>query len=151
MPGGAMARLSFALLALHVFSVLFWVGSLVSVTRVMTSAAGEAEAVRARLAAVARKIYRSVSSPWMGIALLTGVGMIALQRGAHFQIGLFHGKLTAVLVMLALHFTLGSKVRAAEANGLTDEAAGSARALQIGVLVAAALAVGSIIAMKHWQ
>ena len=59
-----MEKAHVALLALHVFSLLFWVGSLVSITRVLSAGDGEPEAVRARLAATARKIYRSVASPW---------------------------------------------------------------------------------------
>jgi putative copper export protein len=43
-----MLRLHVLLLALHVFSLLFWVGSLVSITRVMAAAVGESDAVRAR-------------------------------------------------------------------------------------------------------
>lgn len=146
-----MARLHVLLLALHVFSLLFWVGSLVSITRVMAAAVGEPDAVRARLAATARKIYRAVASPWMGIATLTGLGMIGVMHGAYFHYGWFHGKLTVAIVMLALHFVLGSRVRAAEASGLTDEAANGARAIQLGVLVSAALAVGAVIVLKNWH
>lgn len=151
MPVGAMGKLHLVLLALHVFSLLFWVGSLVSITRVMASAEGEPEAVRARLAATARKIYRTVSSPWMGVATLAGLGMVAVMNGVYFRYGWFHGKLTAAIVMLALHFVLGSRVRAAEAGGLTDDAARSARALQLGVLAAAALAVGFVVVLKNWR
>ncbi len=147
---GAMARLHLVLLALHVFSLLFWVGSLVSITRVLAAAVGETDAVRQRLASAARKIYRAVASPWMGIATLTGVGMIVEQRGLYFRFGWFHGKLTVAIVMLALHFVLGSRVRAAEASGLTDDAARSARTLQIGVLLAAALAVVFVVVLKNW-
>jgi uncharacterized membrane protein len=144
-----MEKLHLALLALHVFSLLFWVGSLVSITRVMAAADGEPDAVRARLAATARKIYRSVASPWMGIATLTGLGMVAVMRGAYFRYGWFHGKLTVAIVMLALHFVLGSRVRAAESAGLTDEAARGARSLQLGVLASAALAVFFVIVLKN--
>ena len=136
------------LLALHALSVMFWVGSLVSITRVMSSGLGEPEAVRHRLAAAARKIYRSVSSVWMGTALLSAIGMIALMKGEHFKHGWFHGKLAAALVMLALHFVLGARVRGAEAQGLNDDTARSMRGLQVGVLVVAALAVAFVIVIK---
>jgi protoporphyrinogen IX oxidase len=149
MSPGAMQKAHLALLALHVFSLLFWVGSLVSITRVMAAAEGETDAVRARLAATARKIYRAVASPWMGVATLTGFGMIGVMHGAYFRFGWFHGKFTVALAMLALHFVLGSRVRGAEANGLTDEAAKGARALQLGVLVCAALAVLFVIVLKN--
>lgn len=146
-----MTRVHLVLLAFHVLSLLLWVGSLVSITRVLSAAQGEPEAVvRARLASVARKIYRAVASPWMGIATLTGLAMVGVARGAYFHFGWFHGKLTAALVMLGLHFMLGARVRAAEASGLTDEAAQSARGLQLAVLAVAALTVGFVVVMKSW-
>lgn len=144
-----MEKAHVALLALHVFSLLFWVGSLVSITRVLSAGDGEPEAVRARLAATARKIYRSVASPWMGVATLAGLGMIAVMRGAYFHFGWFHGKLAVAIVMLALHFVLGSRVRSAESNGLTDDVARGARSLQLGVLAASALAVFFVIVLKN--
>ena len=63
-------------LALHVFALLLWIGSLVSITRVIAAGAAESPEVQARFAALARRIYRSVASPWMGLAVLSGIGMI---------------------------------------------------------------------------
>lgn len=136
-----------ALLALHVFSLLFWVGGLASITRVMSSGLGEPDEARKRFAALARKLYRTVASPWMGVATLTGFGLVALDP-AYFRQGWFHGKLTAAIAMLALHFVLGSRVRAAEANGLTDDAARSARNLQLAVLVITAVAVFCVVVLR---
>ena len=138
----------FALLALHVLSLMFWVGSLVSITRVLTAAQGQSDPVRAQLAATARKLYRVVASPWMGIATVTGIAMIISVHGEYFAHGWFHAKLAAAAAMLALHFALGARVRSAELHGLTDEAIGKARPLQLGVLVVATLAVFSIIVWK---
>ena len=136
------------LLATHVLSLLLWIGSLVSITRVVTAGVGEEPAVQARFAALARRIYRTVASPWMGIATLSGFGMVAAARGMYFRFGWFHGKFTLALVILALHFVLGARVRAAEAAGRTDGVAPQMRALQLAVLVAAALAVGCVIVLK---
>ena len=72
-------------------------------------------------------------------------------HGSYFRYGWFHGKLTVAIVMLALHFVLGSRVRGAEVSGLTDEAANGARAIQLGVLVSAALPVGAVIVLKNWR
>jgi uncharacterized membrane protein len=148
---GAMQRVTLVLLALHVLANLLWVGSLVSITRVITSAVGEPDAVRARFAAVARRIYRTVASPWMGIATLTGLAMIGVAQGAYFRFGWFHGKFTVALVMLGLHFVLGARVKAAEVSGIDEKTAASARALQLGVLGAAALAVLFVIVLKSWR
>lgn len=146
-----MQRVYLVLLALHVLADLLWVGSLVSITRVITSAAGEPEAARPRFAAAARRIYRTVSSPWMGVATLTGLAMIGVMAGQHFRFGWFHGKFTAALVMLGLHFALGARVRAAEANGIDEKSAGAMRSLQLGVLGAAAAAVVFVIVLKSWR
>lgn len=147
----AMQRVQLVLLALHVLADLLWVGSLVSITRVITSAAGEPEPTRARLAAAARRIYRTVSSPWMGIATLTGLAMIGVAQGAYFRFGWFHGKFTAALVMLGLHFALGARVKAAEASGVDERSVGAMRGLQLGVLAAAAAAVVCVIVLKSWR
>ena len=136
------------LLAIHVLSLLLWIGSLVSVTRVLAAGATEEPAVQARFAALARKIYRSVSSPWMGVAALAGVGMIGAAHGLYFHYGWFHGKLALALGMLVLHFVLGARVRAAEAAGRTDVVAPQMRALQLGVLVVSALTVTCVIVLK---
>ena len=136
------------LLATHVLSLLLWIGSLVSITRVITAGASEEPAVQAKFAALARRIYRGVASPWMGIATLAGFGMIAAAKGAYFRFGWFHGKFTLALVMLALHFVLGARVRAAEAAGRTDGVAPQMRVLQLGVFVTAALAVVCVIVLK---
>ncbi len=136
------------LLATHVLSLLLWIGSLVSITRVITAGVGEEPAVQAKFAALARRIYRTVASPWMGIATLAGFGMIAATKGMYFHFGWFHGKFTLALVMLALHFVLGARVRAADAAGRTDAVAPQMRLLQVAVLATAGLAVFCVIVLK---
>lgn len=138
------------LLAAHVLAVIFWVGSLVSITRLLTLAKTLSGDARAKLTDGARAVYRSVSSSAMGIALLTGLGRIAANTGI-FRMGWFHPKLTAALVMLALHFVLGAKVRKAQAAG--DDAAyasavTSVGALQWGVVLTATLAVFAVVVLK---
>lgn len=141
-------RLYAALLGLHVFSLTLWLGSLVSITRVLSAGAGQPDAVRAQLAHVARRIYRTVASVWMGLAVLAGVGMIGALQGQQFRFGWFHTKLTAALVLLGVHFVLGGRVRKAEAQGLSDEIAGSMRALQLAVLGLSAAAVFCAVVWK---
>lgn len=136
------------LTAVHLLSLMFWIGSMVSITRVMTSAAEQSEAVKSHMAAVARKIYRSVSSPWMGFALLSGLGLLAAAGGLQLRHGWFHGKLTAVIVMLALHFYLGAQVRGAEKTGITADTVKSMRAVQLAVLLTATIAVSFIVVWK---
>jgi len=136
------------LLAVHVLSLLLWVGGLVSITRLLAGAGADDAPARATLARSARGLYRSVASPWMGIALLTGLGMIGALHGEQFKHGWFHGKFTLALVMLALHFVLGARVRRVEAQGLTDADIGWVRTLQLAVLGVAAGAVFCVIVLK---
>lgn len=145
-------NLPITLLAVHILSVILWVGSLVSITRVLGLALATSGEARAQLTDAARGLYRTLSSPWMGIALLAGLGLIALTPGI-FRMGWFHPKLTAALVMLALHFVLGAKVRKAQSVHSDDTAfraaLASVRGLQVGVLAVAALAVASVTLLKY--
>lgn len=137
--------------ALHLLSLMLWVGSLVSITRVLSGAQGESDAVRPRLADAARRIYRTVASVWMGIATLTGIALIAIDGAALFHAGWFHGKLAAALALLAVHFVLGARVKSAQSQGLTDEVAAGARTLQLGVLLLATLSVAFVVVLKAFR
>ncbi|MEZ4392087.1 MAG: CopD family protein [Polyangiales bacterium] len=144
-------NLTVTLLAVHVLAVILWVGSLVSITRLLGVAKDLQGDARARVTDGARAVYRGVSSPWMGIALLVGLALIALTPGI-FRMHWFHPKLTAALVMLALHFTLGVKVRKAQAAAGDDvayaAALSSVRALQAGIFGTAAVAVSAVTILK---
>lgn len=157
MPASTPSLAYLATAALHVLSLLLWIGSLVSITRVLGAADGESDAVRAKLAATARKVYRAVASPWMGIAVLSGVVLMLRYpqnwqartldiSGARwlFKQGFWHTKLLGVVVMLGLHFILGARVRRAEREGVPPGQAATMRAVQIGVLFTAAVIVTCI-------
>lgn len=143
-------NLTLSLLAVHLLAVIFWVGSLVSITRLLGVAQQLDGEPRARLTDGARAIYRGVASSAMGVALLAGLGLMGLIPGL-FRAGWFHPKLTAALVMLVLHFLLGARIRRAQAAG--DDAAWRAavaavRGIQWAVLAAATLAVVSVTVLK---
>ena len=137
------------LLAVHVLSLLLWVGGLVSIARLVAlAAAAESTDARGALGRSARALYRSVASPWMGFALLTGLGMIGALHGEQFKHGWFHGKFTLALVMLALHFVLGARVRRVEAQGATEADGGWARTMSLVVMALAAATVFCAIVLK---
>ncbi len=136
------------LLGLHVLSLLLWVGGLVSITQLLAGAGSDNDAVRTALARSARGLYRSMASPWMGFALLTGLGMIGALHGEQFKHGWFHGKFTLALVMLGVHFVIGARVRRVEAQGMSDADVRWARTLQFVVLSVAAGAVFCAIVLK---
>jgi hypothetical protein len=56
---------------------------------------------------------------------------------------------TSALLMLVIHWVLGSRVRNAEAKELTDEIAHGARTLRLGVLVVSALAMVCVVILKN--
>lgn len=143
-----MNTLSILLTAFHLLSLMFWIGGLVSITRVVSSGADQSEEIKKHLAGLSRKLYRVVASPWMGFALLSGVGLLGAAHGLQFRHGWFHGKLTAVTVMLGLHFYLGALVRGAEQNGITPATIKSMRVIQLAVLITATVAVSFIVVWK---
>lgn len=163
MPPAAMPPLGrLAMSALHVLSLMFWIGSLVSITRVLAAAQGEAGTTRDKLASSARKLYRVVASPWMGLALISG-GFLALTSprpagalaaGASglnwlFTQGWWHAKLAGALALLALHFVLGARVRRAQREDLTENDVIHLRGVQVGVLVVTALTVSAAVIWKR--
>ncbi len=141
-------RLYPALLGLHVLSITLWLGSLVSITRVLSAGNGQADAARVALAQVARRIYRTVASVWMGLAVVSGFAMVAVLHGQQFRHGFFHAKLTAAVLLVGAHFVIGSRVRKAESGGLTDEIASSTRGLQLAVLGTAAATIFCAVVWK---
>lgn len=138
------------LLAVHVLAVIFWVGSLVSITRLLGLAKTLEGDARAKVTDGARAVYRSVSSSAMGVALLAGLAVLGANT-ALFRMGWFHPKLTAAIIMLVLHFLLGAKVRKAQAaadDAGYRSAVASVGALQWGVVLAALLAVFAVVVLK---
>jgi putative membrane protein len=132
-------------LALHVLSNVVWIGSIAAVgVLVSKSADPELDAKsRAAVGAGARAIYRTLAAPAFTVSFVFGVALVARDPGGYFRQGWFHGKLAAALAVIAFHHVIGARSKRAAAGTLSGD--GGARAMTIGLLVAAAAAVFFVI------
>ncbi len=130
-----------ALLAIHVLAVTIWVGALASLTLVLSapSSLGDSK-VRG---ALGRRIYTNAAVPAFIVAFTAGIIRLlkywqALYAHQHWM----HGKLTAALVLIAVHHVLGARARK-----MADAGADVGPAVVLGAvaMLAAAVAVAMVI------
>ncbi len=92
------------LLLLHVVANLAWIGSILAVGVALL---GPDAAPKA-----ARTIYRKVSVPAFIASMVGGIGLVASSPALYFvQSRWMHGKLTLVVVIIALHHVIGARAR----------------------------------------
>lgn len=125
---------SFTLLRyLHVLCNLVWIGSILSVAVALVSGRESPQTA----GKIARAIYLRVSTPAFGLSFLLAVTLLAMRWKLYMvETHWMHGKLTAALVVIALHHVLGARAKAM-ASGKKKEP-GPAGVLGIVLLVAAA-------------
>lgn len=129
-------------LVLHVLSNLVWIGSITAVGLLIAKSAAMEGAARAAVAGGARSIYRTLAAPAFGLSFIFGIALIAGNPG-YFKQPWFHAKLTAALIVIALHHVIGARAKRAEAGTLSGD--GAARVLTLVLLVAAAGAVVAVV------
>jgi putative membrane protein len=128
------------LLVLHVMSNLVWIGSIACVGWLISAAAKEPDRVRAQTAAeLAANLYQRVATPAFLASFVFGVGRLAGNVEYYMKSHWFHGKLTAALVVIALHHILGGKAKRAASGSV--QAGGSGAILTGALLVSAFAAV----------
>lgn len=136
--------------ALHVFAVVLWIGSIASAGWLLANRASAPTPAQSHAAAeLALGIYRRVAAPAFVLAFATGVVRILLDTSllhAHW----LHGKLTLALVVIGLHHVLGARAaRAARATGEADAGADQvAKAARVAGMLTAGLvlcALGAIV------
>lgn len=95
------------ILVFHLVGIVFWVGSLLLLTRILAWHVGEDEALKPRLAELERKLLAGGAGPGALIAIVTGLWMlIELEWGpldSQMNGAGFHIKLTLVVLLIALH------------------------------------------------
>lgn len=101
------------IIALHVFGVIFWLGSLMVVTSLLRMAASEEAAVKARFAAVAHRLFNMGANAGALITVIVGIWLVALEPGA-MRAGWMHIKLALVVVLIAVHIWLARRIAAVE-------------------------------------
>ena len=136
------------LLAIHIVSVVFWVGGMAFAYTILRPAAGPMEAP-VRLAMWARVFARFL--PWVGVSaaalLITGFAMIFMLFGGmattpiyvHLMLGL---GIVMMLIYLHLVFAPFKRLRAAVERGAFPEAGKALH--QIRLLVGINLIIGTI-------
>ncbi len=98
--------------AFHLFGLVAWLGGLLFLTNLLAKASVEADSnVKTRIFALARRFYFTAALPGLAITLIMGILLIvdSIQNadpelGSVFKQGWFHGKLLAVIVLLAVDF-----------------------------------------------
>lgn len=98
--------------AFHIIFVVCWFAGLFYLPRIFVYyAASEHEAVRAQLAVMARKLYRFVT-PFMLIAIVLGLLMIAQNPDYYLASHWMWAKLAGVAFLVVYHIQCGRYVRA---------------------------------------
>lgn len=125
---------SFTLLRyLHVLCNLVWIGSILSVAVALVSGRESPETA----GKIARAIYQRVSTPAFGLSFLTAIVLLVMHWKLYMVVTHWmHGKLTAALVVIAIHHVIGARAKAL-ASGKKKEP-GPVGVLGIVLLVAAA-------------
>ena len=109
------------ILAFHVMSLISWMAMLFYLPRLFVYHAehahnsGFVEVIKIQ----EHKLYHFIGVPAMWATVISGVTMIALNPGL-FQSGVWlHVKLTAALLLIVYHFTLGRYVKAFKEDSCT--------------------------------
>jgi putative membrane protein len=100
-------------LTLHVFGVILWIGSVLTISTQMRLASDEVGAARDALIASAHRLLRLSANPSALIAILFGVVAMLLEPYVLTR-GWLHVKLACVIALLVCHFQLYRRVTAVE-------------------------------------
>lgn len=140
--------------ALHVFAVILWIGSIASAGWLLAGRANAPTPEQGKAATeLALGLYRRVAAPAFVLAFACGLIRVLMAPEAYLKAHWFHGKLTLALVVIALHHILGARAaRAARA----DQAAASSQVgpasntagILTGALVLCALGVVVLVVLK---
>jgi putative membrane protein len=102
--------------AFHIIFVVCWFAGLFYLPRIFVYyAASTHSETRQQLAVMARRLYRFVT-PFMVIAIVLGLAMIARNPDYYLQAGWMWLKLAGVTFLVVYHFQCGRYVKAINAN-----------------------------------
>ena len=105
--------------ALHVFAVIVWIGSIASAGWMLANRASAPTPEQGKAAAeLALGLYRRVAAPAFVLAFAAGLIRLLLDKDVYMKAHWFHGKLTLALVVIALHHVIGARAaKVAKASG----------------------------------
>ena len=135
------------IVALHVMANLVWIGSIASVG-LLAAAASKAEnqdagQITGRLA---HNLYLRVAVPAFLASFVFGVTRLLLAPSYYMHLHWFHGKLTAVIIVIALHHVIGAKAKKVAAGSMQ---AGRSGGILVGALLAAAFLSVACVVLKQ--
>lgn len=101
------------ILALHVFGVIFWLGSLLVITSLLRLASDEVGVAKERVVAVARRLFNMGANAGAVITVILGIWLAALDPSV-MRAGWMHVKLVLVLILILVHLLLARRIAGAE-------------------------------------
>jgi protoporphyrinogen IX oxidase len=133
------------MLVFHVFGVIFWLGSLLLISSMMTLVPEEIGVAKERLVVNARRLFRVSSNIGAGVAIIFGI-LIILEEPLVLERGWLHVKILLVLALLAVHVRLYMRIVALE----DDPACATRREFSIihGVVSALLLMILVLVILK---
>jgi putative membrane protein len=133
------------LITLHVLANLVWIGSIVSVG-LMTHAASRGGEEGKVLGTFARRLYGGVAQPAFGLSFLFGVGVMSRDLSSYMHLHWFHGKLTAVIAVIALHHVIGARAKKVAGGSMQQ---GRTSAILTGALLLCALVAVTFVVFRQ--
>jgi len=123
------------LLVLHVFGFTLWICGLLMCAFVLLRHTREpVPEARASLAGLEKLGLRAMADPGATLAILAGVLLIMTNRPYFFHARWLHIKLTFVLLLIVLHFVLGTRSKAFASGRVTLDP-GYVRFLFVAILL----------------
>ncbi len=129
---------TYFLITIHVLANLVWIGAISSVGFLLAWASKMPEAEGKIVGAMARRLYSIVAQPAFGVSFLFGVAIVSTNVSSYLHLHWFHGKLTLVLAVIALHHVIGAKTRKVAGGSMQQ---GGSGAILSGALLLCALFV----------
>lgn len=126
-------------LAFHLIGIIFWAGSLLVLTRLLSAAS--VEPLSPAISALMRRSYFGFTIAGLVIAAATGIFQI-FQSGldVYMKQGWFHGKLTFLLLLVGVTVAVGLQISKINAGGIVSrKAAGMLHGLTSLAIVAVIL------------
>ena len=135
------------LVAIHVMANLVWIGTIASVGW-LTSAASKSNNVDAQktMGQLAHNLYLRAAVPAFLASFTFGVSRLLLAPKYYMTSHWFHGKLTAVIIVIALHHVIGAKAKKVAAGSMQ---AGRSGGILVGALLAAAFLSVACVVLKQ--
>ncbi len=131
------------IVVLHVMANLVWIGTIASVGW-LTSAATKANDASAAI--LARNLYLRAAVPAFLASFVFGATRLLMDPAYYMHLHWFHGKLTAVIIVIALHHVIGAKAKKVAAGSMQ---AGRTGGILVGALLASAFLSVAFVLLKQ--